>query len=144
MEKKNICGEIRITSNLIRRKTFSFEGFDNISSILGSQGYIIKYLADNKDSDIYQKDIEKKFKVRRSTVTSAINRMEKGGLVVRESVERDNRLKRINLTDKGWCVHMKIEKEIKKTEAQILKALTKEEVEVFYNIIKKMQSTIED
>ena len=125
MDKKNICSEIRIMSNLIRQKTFSFEGFDNISSILGSQGYIIKYLSDNKDIDIYQKDIEKRFKVRRSTVTSAINRMEKGGLVVRESVERDNRLKRIKLTEKGWCIHLQIEKEIKKNRSANIKGANK-------------------
>ena len=101
MNKGYIGAEIRILSNLIRRKTFDCDNASSVCGVLGSQGYIIKFLSENLEVDIFQKDIEKRFKVRRSTVTSALNRMEKAGLVKRESVAHDSRLKKISLTEQS-------------------------------------------
>ncbi len=143
MEKKSITHEVKILSNLIRRKTFNHDVLNEVGAILGSQGYIIKYLSDNQDKNIFQKDIEKTFKIRRSTVTSALNRMEKGGLIVRESVEFDNRLKKISLTIKGLEVHNFIKKSFENTDNDLKNALTEQEIEVFFTIIKKLQAVVE-
>jgi DNA-binding MarR family transcriptional regulator len=143
MENKSICHEVKVLSNLIRRKTFDNDCLKEIGPILGSQGYIIKYLSENQNCDIFQKDIEKKFKIRRSTVTSALNRMEKGGLVVRQSVERDSRLKKISLTEKGLSLHNYIESQFKSIENNLKAVLSNEEIDNFYNIIKKLQAVVE-
>lgn len=143
MKKGYISAEIRILSNLIRRKTFDNDCLNEIGVILGSQGYIIKYLSENLNSDIYQKDIEKKFKIRRSTVTSALNRMEKAEFIKRESVEFDNRLKKITLTEKGLSVHRYIENRINEIEKDLENSLSKEEMDKFFSIIKKLQAVVE-
>ena len=49
----------------------------------------------------FQKDIEQRFAVGRSTVTNLIQLMEKKGFVKRESVKQDARLKKVILTEKG-------------------------------------------
>ena len=143
MNKGYIGAEIRILSNLIRRKTFDCDNASSVCGVLGAQGYIIKYLSENLDEDIFQKDIEKKFKVRRSTVTSALNRMEKAELVKRESVSHDSRLKKISLTEKGLSLHNSIESRIKEVESNLKDALTEEELNNFFAIIKKLQSVVE-
>ncbi len=143
MNKGYIGAEIRILSNLIRRKTFDCDNTSSVCGVLGAQGYIIKYLSENLEVDIFQKDIEKRFKVRRSTVTSALNRMEKAGLVKRESVSHDSRLKKISLTEKGLSLHNSIESRIKEVDSSLKSALTEEELDNFFAIIKKLQSVVE-
>ena len=143
MDKNYLGAEIRILSNLIRRKAFSIDVDENVGKAVGCQGFIIKFLYDNLNNEIFQKDIEKHFKVRRSSVTSALSRMEEAGLISRCSVERDSRLKKILLTQKGLDLHYKIEQKIKETEELLTSSLTDEEYEAFFHIIKKLQKSVE-
>ena len=143
MENKSITHEIKVLSNLIRRKTFSHDTLSDVGAVLGSQGYVIKYLSENQDKDIFQKDIEKTFKIRRSTVTVALNRMEKGGLIKRESVDFDSRLKKISLTEKGLSVHNLIKQSFIKTDNELKNVLTEKELETFFKIIDKLQAVVE-
>ena len=55
---------------------------------------------DHADTEIYQKDIEQEFKVSRATASNMLQLMERKGLIVRESVSCDARLKKISLTRK--------------------------------------------
>ena len=64
-------------------------------------GWILGYLADHENEEIYQKDIEEKFCVTRSTVSKVLKGMESKGLLRRESVSSDARLKRLVLTEEG-------------------------------------------
>ena len=52
------------------------------------------------DKEIYQKDIEKNFVVRRSTASGILDTMEKNGMLMRIPSDFDARSKRIVLTDK--------------------------------------------
>ncbi len=143
MENKSISHEIKILSNLIRRKTFKHDAFNEVGDIIGSQGYVIKFLSKNQNKDVFQKDIEKTFKIRRSTVTVALNRMEKAGIIKRESVEFDNRLKKISLTEKGLSLHNFIIKSFENTDNDLKKVLSKQELENFFSTISKLQSVLE-
>ena len=73
-------------------------GVDEVTMM---HGWIIRYLYENREQDIFQKDIEQRFAVGRSTVTNLIQLMEKKGFVKRESVKQDARLKKVILTEKG-------------------------------------------
>ena len=50
---------------------------------------------------MFQKDLENAFGIRRSTVSKTVELMEQKGLVLRESVNGDARLKRLSLTKKA-------------------------------------------
>jgi DNA-binding MarR family transcriptional regulator len=54
--------------------TLKEAGYDEATLM---HGWILKYLHDNSDRDIYQRDIEKQFGIGRSTVTTIIQLMEK-------------------------------------------------------------------
>jgi len=81
----------------------------NLDSVLDSHGInglqarILGFVekSDCENRDIYQKDIETEFKIRRSSVTSVLNTLEKNGFIQRCSVENDGRLKKIVLTAKA-------------------------------------------
>ena len=51
-----------------------------------SNGYIISYLCENEDKNIFQRDIEREFDLSRSTVSTILKELEKEGLIERKSV----------------------------------------------------------
>ena len=53
-------------------------GYDEVTMM---HGWILKYLYDNRDKEIFQRDIEKQFSIGRSTVTTIIQLMEKRDLI---------------------------------------------------------------
>lgn len=62
---------------------------------------IIMYLDRHRDSEVFQHDIESRFRITRSTASRVLTRMERKGLIVRQPVARDARLKRIVLTEQA-------------------------------------------
>ena len=107
-------------------------------------GWIIAYLYDHHDEDVYQKDIENAFSIARSTVTSILKLMEKKNYITRESVESDARLKKLVLTETGIELHYKIENMITKNETLLDSLLTKEEKKQFLFLINKILSGLEN
>lgn len=135
--------QLRGLSNLIKRYMYNGvikEHCDQFSEI---QGLLIGYLNKNRHIDIFQKDIEEKFTIRRSTVTGVLQSMEKNGYITRESVEYDARLKKILLTEKGKQVHIHIINELEKFEKIITKDISEEELDTFIQILNKLKKNIE-
>ena len=107
-----------------------------------SNGWILKYLYDNKEKEVYQKDIEKHFHIGRSTVTATIKVIEKKGYISRTSVENDARLKRVILMPKGEEVHKSISEAIQEANLKMIEGITEEEVETLYQILKKIRENL--
>lgn len=101
VEERRLMFELRNVNILIRRKMEASEGKRLMDNVTGTHGYIICYLKDNRERDVFQRDIEKRFSIRRSTCTNILNLMQKNGLIERSCVESDARLKKITLTKKA-------------------------------------------
>lgn len=107
-------------------------------------GWIIKYLYENRDHDVYQKDIEKHCCVGRSTVTNIIQLMEKKGLISREAVENDARLKKVVLTPKGLRNNEAIEEAITNMNREMAEGIAPEDLAVFERVTQKMLENIQE
>ena len=143
LEDKRIGPDIhRLDRKLSRNLTMRVKeaGLDEVTMM---HGWIIRYLYHNREKDVYQKDIEKMFSVRRSTVTNLIQLMEKKGYVRRESVAADARLKKVLLTEKGIESHETIEKMIDHIEEELTDGISEEELRVFYEVIRKITDNVE-
>lgn len=143
MTSKVVGIEIKTLSNLITRRIDSIDKIKYLDKITGTHGWIIKYLYENKDRDIFQKDIEAKLQIRRSTATVMLQLMEKNDLITRVSVEYDARLKKIILTEKSTEMHLIIEEELGKLEKQVIKGLSEEELNKFFETLEKMKKNVE-
>lgn len=108
-----------------------------------NNGWILGYLAHHPDQNVFQKDIENAFCVRRSTVSKVIRLMETKGLIRRESVPNDARLKKLVLTPDGMELHKAIEQQILDTENLLRQSITDEELEIFSRIMDKFRNAIE-
>lgn len=105
-------------------------------------GRIIGYLWHNRDKDVFQRDIEKEFGIRRSTATRLLQLMESNGLITREQVMSDARLKKIVLTQKAVEMEQEIHKVIDSFEEQLSQAFTPEEEKEFRRLLGKLNDRL--
>lgn len=105
-------------------------------------GWIMRYLYENRERDIYQKDIEKAFSIGRSTVTGIIQLLERKGYVCRESVACDARLKKVMLTDVGIKNNESIRSIISAMDQMLEEGIEEEEFRVFYRVLDKIKENL--
>nr|DAP11048.1 MAG TPA: hypothetical protein [Caudoviricetes sp.] len=142
MEKMQIGLELRSLNNMIRRY-FEFSSHKNeIETITGNNGWIIGYLADNADKDIYQKDLEDHFTITRSTTSKVLSLMEQKGLIQRQAVAQDARLKKIVLTEKAWKIKEIMREDAVRMERILTNGFTKEELETLYSYLQRMRANV--
>lgn len=117
---------------------------DNVSRPYGltaTQMILIDFLSLSKVA-VSQKDIEKEFNIKSSTVTVQIDRMVAKGLVQRCPSSTDKRIKKITLTNKGIDLSEDIKDIINENDNLILSMYTSQEKEVilkFLNDLSKMK-----
>lgn len=112
--------------------------------ITGVQSAMIGFIyEETRKKDVFAKDIEKAFDLRRASSAGLIQNMEKNGLIKREMVGNDARLKKIVLTEKALELRRKLDKSIKNMEKKMQEGLTKEEVEKYLELTKKMAKNLE-
>ncbi len=140
--EERIGFEIRRLDHMLARTLQARVKSAGIDEVTLMHGWIIRYLYENRDEDIFQKDIEQHFSIGRSTVTNIIQLMEKKGFVLRESVEHDARLKKVVLTEKGVQSHEMLENLIENLDMSLAKGITDEELSVFYSVVGKLTENL--
>ena len=140
--EKDIGFRIRLIANLIRRNIE--KNADKNEKIHHIHGWAIDYLYENENKDIFQKDFEKQFSIRRSTASNILKSMENNGLISRVSVNHDARLKKIILTEKAIDIHEKIINAVDKNENLIKSGLTNNEIIQFFTITDKIIKNLEE
>ncbi len=137
--------EIKCLNNLVKRYHCSSLLMKECDNLTGTHGFILGYLAEMSDKqDVFQKDVEKRFDIRRSTASEILNLMERNGLIVRESVDYDARLKKIVLTDKAKDLCERIDEQFAETENMLTKGISEEELGTFFAVIDKMKANISE
>ncbi len=143
MDKKSVGFEIR-TLNILLKRDFEKRKPKELDNSSGVHGWAMNYLYENRNKDIFQKDFENHFSIRRSTATKMLQLMEKNGLITRESVPSDARLKKIVLTEKAVETHKKVIECLKERDKILIKGITDSELEVLYSVCEKMKKNLEE
>lgn len=144
MRKSETIGfQVKCTANLVNRFIDNSRTDDGGEHrITRMQGWIIDYVYDHRDSLVFQRDIEKEFSIRRSTATELLKLMEKNGLLKREPVPNDLRLKKLMLTEKSLNKHKKMKQRIEEIEAVMSEGITEEEKRIFFDVMEKIRENI--
>ena len=128
---KNIDNHIqRYLHSLYNRKEFQDCSLMNM--------WVSDYLYDNREREIYQKDIEKEFFINRATASKMLTLMEEKQLIRRTESERDARLKKIELLPKGYELHEMCISIREKIELRITENIPQESMEVFKSVCRQM------
>lgn len=141
--EQHIGHQLKAIGNLMHRRWEASPVHGCAARLTGMQGWIIGYLCNNPDEELFQKDIEARFSMRRSTATGVLKLMEQNGLIVREPVARDGRLKRLILTDRARTLHREILAEIDETEALLCRGISEEELTAFLSTLEKIKHNLE-
>ena len=109
-----------------------------------AQGKILNYvLVESEAHSVYQKDLEREFGLRPSTVTEMLNALEQKKLIQRVSDEWDGRYKKIVFTEKARSMKDRIRQEVEETEHLLLQGITEQEKQEFLRIAGKMLQNLE-
>ena len=143
-EKSKILAEVRKMFNLMKRCTqHEMEIFNN-NELTPVQWMVLGYISETDNKELYQRDIELAFNIRRSTVSSIIQTIEEKGFIERQSVKDDARLKKLVLTDKSKKMRDTLMNRIELLEEKMTKGITKDEFAMFYRVIEKINHNLED
>lgn len=108
------------------------------------QGGILGYLYHHREEPVYQKDIEKEFRISRATATNTLQVMERNGLIVRRSQDRDGRLKRIFMTEEAAADHDRVDAHMAMMDERMLRGLTEGEVSDLYRYLDVIMRNLEE
>ncbi|MBS5587620.1 MAG: MarR family transcriptional regulator [[Clostridium] spiroforme] len=143
MDKKKIGAEIRVLANLIGRNLNDINFGDECYNLTGPQTLILAYLYRRQNDDVFQKDIELEFNVRRSSATGVLKCLEANGFIRRESINRDARLKKIILTKKAYKHREVLERHIDELEKILVSGLSQQEIDDLIKILGKIKRNLE-
>ena len=141
MDCKEIAKEVKSLANLLKRRLDTSIAKASPDNITGVQVLILGFISEC-ETDVYQKDIEKQFDIRRSTVTNILHGMEKQEFINRESVNNDARLKKIILTSKAKEILNNLNDEVTKTQKLLIKDISEQDLETYFKVIKKMKENL--
>jgi len=140
---EHIGFQIKTLSNLIKRHINNTAAKKDIDNITGVHSWVIGYLYRNQDKDIFQRDLEREFSIRRSTATAILQLMEKNDIITRRPVDYDARLKKLELTPKALEIQERIINDICQFEEQLVRNISKEEIAAFFETIEKIKKNID-
>ncbi|MGE4272163.1 MAG: MarR family winged helix-turn-helix transcriptional regulator [Desulfitobacterium sp.] len=142
MNREGIAFEIRSLTHLCKRYAVNCYHFQFEKNITATNIWIIDYLIEHKDEDVYQKDLETMFTVNRSTTSKVIKLMEQKGLIERQAVPNDARLKKLVLTPKALEIHQVLIEDIDTLEKLLVRGFTDEEISQLSSYICRMKGNI--
>lgn len=143
MKSRRLGFELHRASRLVKRYIDSDTTKLYVDKMTGTHGWAVGYFYSHRDRDVFQKDLEQEFEIRRSTASNILSLMEKNGLIKRESVPYDARLKKITLTDKAIEVQEQIDKNFEKMEATMRSGISEQEMNTFFNVLDKICNNLE-
>ena len=92
---------------------------------------------------MYQRDLEKESRVRRSSISSLIKNLEDNGYIERVDVDGDKRKKEVIITSKGIEAETCVKETIKSLEEKLVDGISKEELDLWEKVSLKMICNLE-
>lgn len=141
MKNKDIGKQLATLNNLVRRKIEN-EMQSDLMKVSTANGYILFYLHDNQDKDVFQKDFEEAFSITRSTASKILSLMETKGLIARGTVDGDARLKKITMTEMGEQMRQKLIEGRLCMEKTLTEGFAQEELEQLSAYLERMKQNM--
>lgn len=112
--------------------------------ITGVQSRVMHYiLVKCVEGPVFQHDVERAFGLSRSTATGILQLMEKNGLILRESVHNDARLKSLVPTEKAAHLDAQIGESLRRTEQRLTRGLSSAQLTLFLQTAAHMSANLD-
>ena len=143
MENRPIGMELRKLSLHMKRYMESHSNCKIVDKLTGSSSWIIAYIGEEKNKDVFQKDLEKKFGITRSTASKTVDAMVKNGFIERSCVDYDARLKILVLTKKALDILDIMDRDRRNIEEVLTAGFSDKEKEKLHGYIVRMTRNLE-
>jgi DNA-binding MarR family transcriptional regulator len=130
-------------NNSLRRQEVEHRLDHEDGQLTSMQAMILNYLDCNRETEVFQKDLEQVFSIRRSTATGILKVMERDGYLVRRPVPQDARLKKLVLTTLGQNYCDSARRHIEQIEQQMRTGFTDDEVETLFCLLDRIKQNLE-
>ncbi|MDO4261410.1 MAG: helix-turn-helix domain-containing protein [Eubacteriales bacterium] len=137
---------IRIILNLSHLMRRAMEQEMTDLELSSAQCRVLGYLwcRADKEKPVFQRELEAEMKIRRSSVTSVVQLLEKKGLLERRSARADARQKELVLTQTGIEVQRKVIGRMDDMEQRLNGCLTEEEKEWWFRCAAKLERGLKE
>jgi len=123
-------------SHQIKRQDYPFESEKDLTVV---QRHVLRFiLLESLHRDLYQKDVEEAFQIRRSTATGILQLMERNGYIRRESVARDARLKKIVPTQKAETLRATLLETMRQMEFKLCLGISEKDLHCCTEVLQQM------
>lgn len=141
MEQQDDLGKYVMTlSHQLRRRIDA--GMASIG-ITGMQARVLHFiLKEREGKEVFQRDIEMEFNLRRPSATGILHLMEQNGLILRESVAHDARLKKLVPTEKAVCVSEQVDRQLAEIEKDLCQGLKRDDKILFRRLCLQMEENL--
>ena len=140
-QERRVGYEIKALSNLLNRKIWECSNQMD-GEFTEMQSKLLGFLYHNSDQEVFQKDSERVFYIRRSTASRLLKRLENDGLIVRLPVSRDARLKRVKTTPAADAMLQQIDSRIRHVESVLTQGLSQAEIDQFMETAEKLKQNL--
>ena len=129
---------VRMLNHQLKRNQKPEEAVED-DELTPMQRHILNYiLLETLHRDIYQKNLEEEFQVRKSTVSGILKLIEKNGFIYRDSVIEDARLIRILPTKKAEALRPSILEHIHETEIRMTEGVSEQDLFLCKKVLYQM------
>ncbi|MGI6238635.1 MAG: MarR family winged helix-turn-helix transcriptional regulator [Christensenellales bacterium] len=141
---KEIAVELRSLSNLVMRAVEQRAREHSGDLITGMNGWIICYILQSADCEVYQRELEEAFSITRSTASRIVNLMQKKGIVERRTAEHDARMLKIALSDKAMALAHRMDSESEQVGRMLVRDFAPAEIDQLNHYIERMKQNMRD
>lgn len=110
------------------------------TGVYQAQHRLLMEISDNKDAS--QKDIADSMDVSAATIATSLKKLEKGGYIIRERHEEDNRLNIIAITEKGKKVVEQSKQIFEMADRKVFEGFNDEEKHTLSKLLQKLNANL--
>ncbi len=136
--------ELRRLSNLTCRYFDQKTNKKMVDAVTGTNGWIIGYIARSEEEgrEVYQRDLETRFGITRSTASKVVALMVQKGLIEQQSVPGDRRIRKLVLTPKAEDIKRMMDEDHRTFEATLCKGLSSEDLATLFSLLDRLQENL--
>lgn len=139
-EKEHGGAPVKCILDVSKNIRYFFDLAMSANGLTSIQSRILGHLrhAQEQDRCVFQREIEEVFRIKRSSVTSVLQTLEKKGLIIRESISEDARLKKLVLTEDAKKIQVDTYQALGDMEKQMRSLFTEDEFKQFLDYMNRI------